>query len=96
MKHKCQFCGDEFEEKDLYYGFQAMAMPHPETEEKKKKWGQEWWKHLERTDLTEEESKELDRVSFYDQLLNTVGRAFACHPCLEQEDKLLNKYYPQN
>lgn len=95
MKNNCQFCGNEFETEELYAGYLSMTMPNPEMENKKEKWGQEFWKHLERTDLTETEAEELDQLSFYDQMLNTVGRGFACQPCLEQEDKLLNEYYPQ-
>jgi len=44
--------------------------------------------------LTEEESQELDQLSTYDQALNTVSRGYVCYPCLEKENKLLNKYYP--
>ena len=94
MSNKCQFCGNGFKSEELYYGFQAMTMPVPEIEKKKEKWGEEWWKNLERNDLTEEESQELDQLSSYDQALNTISRGYVCYPCLEKENELLNKYYP--
>ena len=60
------------------------------------KWGREdWFKNLERTDLTEEESKELDDLCFYDQMLNTVGRGVQCDDCGKKEAELYEKYYPK-
>jgi hypothetical protein len=56
----------------------------------------DWWKQLERTDLTEEESKELDDLATYDQLLNTVGRGVQCDVCGKKEAELYEKYYPKN
>lgn len=94
--NNCQYCGTPTEKENLYYGFIAMSPPIPEMEERKQKWGEEWWKNLERTDLTEEESKDLDNINLYDQLLNTVGRGYLCVPCLKNEEELLNKYYPQS
>ena len=62
-----------------------------------KKWNtKDWWKNLEREDLTEEESKELDQLSTYDQLLNTVGRGVQCDDCGRKEADLYEKYYPKN
>jgi hypothetical protein len=62
-----------------------------------KKWTtKEWWKNLERTDLTEEEIKELDSLTTYDQLLNTVGRGVQCDDCAKMESELYEKYYPEN
>jgi hypothetical protein len=67
------------------------------SEEFSKKWfTKEWWKNLERTDLTEEEMKELDGLATYDQLLNTVGRGIQCDECALKEAKLYNKYYPES
>ena len=90
----CQFCGKEAE--DGYSGYLAMCMPSPEAEEKKKQFEGDWWKHLERTDLTKEEDIILEELSLYDQLLSTIGKGFACLPCLEKEDELLQKYYPKS
>jgi hypothetical protein len=62
-----------------------------------KKWTtKEWWKNLERTDLTEEEIKELDSLTTYDQLLNTVGRGVQCDDCAKRESELYEKYYPKS
>lgn len=62
-----------------------------------KKWyTKTWWKQLERTDLTPEESKELDQLSTYDQLLNTVGRGIQCDDCAKKESELYEIYYPKN
>jgi hypothetical protein len=91
----CQYCGKPHPKEEMFYGFIAMSPPIPEMEIKKEKWGMEWWKNMERTDLTEEESKDLDDLNLYDQLISTVGRGCICIPCLKNEEELLNKYYPQ-
>ena len=54
-----------------------------------------WWKNLEREDLTEEEMKELDGLSTYDQLLSTVGRGVQCEDCGKKEAELYDRYYPR-
>jgi len=62
-----------------------------------KKWfTKNWWKNLEREDLTEEEMKELDDLTTYDQLLNTVGRGVQCDDCGRKEAELYEKYYPRS
>jgi hypothetical protein len=62
-----------------------------------KKWyTKNWFKNLERTDLTEEEIKELDDLTTYDQLLNTVGRGVQCDDCAKKESELYEKYYPKS
>jgi hypothetical protein len=62
-----------------------------------KKWyTKNWFKNLERTDLTEEEIKELDSLTTYDQLLNTVGRGIQCDDCAKKESELYEKYYPKS
>lgn len=62
-----------------------------------KKWyTKTWWKGFERTDLTEEERKEMDELSAYDQLLNTVGRGTQCDDCGKKEAELYEKYYPKS
>ena len=56
---KCQHCGEEKE--DCYHGFIAICIPIPEMEVKINKWGrEEWWKNLERTDLTEDEARRVE------------------------------------
>jgi hypothetical protein len=62
-----------------------------------KKWfTKNWWKNLEREDLTKEEMEELDGLCTYDQLLNTVGRGVQCDDCGRKESELYEKYYPKS
>jgi hypothetical protein len=62
-----------------------------------KKWfTKNWWKNLEREDLTKEEMEELDGLCTYDQLLNTVGRGVQCDDCGKKESELYEKYYPKS
>jgi hypothetical protein len=62
-----------------------------------KKWfTKKWYNSLERTDLTEEEFKELDSLSMYDQMLNTVGRGVQCDDCGRKEAELYEIYYPKS
>lgn len=85
--NKCQYCS---EETDLPWMYLAMTLPIEEMEEKINKLGRnDWWKNVD----WDKPSKELEKLSFYDQLLNTVGRGYACKPCLEKEDELMKKYY---
>ena len=91
----CHHCGKQKE--NYYHGFIALTIPHPKMEAKIDKWGRkDWWKNLERTDLTEEEMKELDNLSSYDQLLNTVGRGVQCDDCAKKEAELYEIYYPKS
>ena len=95
IKEKCHHCGKEKE--NCYHGFIAMTIPIPEAEALIDKWGRDnWWSNLERTDLTEEDYKELESLATYDQLLNTVGRGIQCNECAIKEEELYKKYYPQN
>ena len=90
---RCHHCGED--KADCYYGFIAMTIPIPEAEEAIEKWGRgDWWKNLEREDLTKEEMDELDGLCTYDQLLNTVGRGVQCDECAIKENELYEKYYP--
>jgi hypothetical protein len=90
---KCHHCGEEKE--NCFHGFIAMTIPIPEAEEAIEKWGRgDWWKNLEREDLTKEEMDELDGLCTYDQLLNTVGRGVQCDECAIKENELYEKYYP--
>ena len=79
--------------------FTEMIKNHNElgSEEFSKKWyTKDWWKNLEREDLTPEEFEELDRLSMYDQLINTVGRGVQCNDCIKKEEELYEKYYPKS
>jgi len=92
---KCHHCGEEKE--NCFHGFITMCIPIAEMEVKIEKWGREdWWKNLEREDLTEEEMKELDNLSMYDQMLSTVGRGVQCEDCGKKEAELYEKYYPKS
>ena len=83
----CHHCGEQRE--NCYHGYIAMAIPIPEAEAKKEKWGgKDWWKNLEREDLTPEEFEELDRLSMYDQLINTVGRGVHCKDRIKNEKEV--------
>tara|TARA_R110000868_G_scaffold1452_4_gene11403 strand:- start:5639 stop:6082 length:444 start_codon:yes stop_codon:yes gene_type:complete len=62
-----------------------------------KKWfTNKWFNNLEREDLTPEEMKELDNLSSYDQMLNTVGKGVQCDDCGRKEAELYEKHYPEN
>jgi len=88
----CHHCGEEKE--DCYHGFISMTLPIPEAEALIDKWGRgTWWENLERTDLTEDQMKELDSLSYYDQLLNTVGRGIQCDDCALKEAEFGKKKY---
>lgn len=90
----CHHCGEQ--KTDYYRGFISMIIPHPDLESKIDKWGRDnWWENLERTDLTEEETKELNNLASYDQALNTVGRGVQCDDCGKKEEELYNQYYPE-
>ena len=85
--NKCQYCSKET---DLPWMYLSMTLPVEVMEEKIDKLGRnDWWKKVD----WDNPSKEADELSFYDQLLNTVGRGYACKPCLKKEDKLHKKYY---
>ena len=91
----CHHCGEEKE--DCYHGFITICIPVPEMEAKIDKWGREdWWKNLERTDLTPEQMEELDQICSYDQALSTVGRGVQCDDCGRKEAELYEKYYPKS
>ena len=91
----CHHCGEEKE--NCYHGFIPLLIPIPRIEEMIDRWGREdWFKNLEREDLTEEEIKELDNLATYDQLLNTIARGFQCDDCGRREAELYEKYYPRN
>jgi hypothetical protein len=94
---KCQFCRNEFPTEEMFHGHMAMTMPDPSYEAKIDKWGRkDWWENMKRTDLTEEQTKELEDMAFYDQLLNTFGRSSCCKDCSKEEMELHEKYYPDD
>lgn len=91
----CHHCGEQKE--DCFHGYIALLIPLPRIEEMIDKWGRkDWFKNLERTDLTEEEMEELDGIATYDQLLNTVGKGIQCDDCGKKEAELYEKYYPKS
>jgi len=91
----CHHCGEEKE--NCYHGFISLCIPIPDAEALIDKWGRkDWWKNLEREDLTEDEMLELDNLASYDQMLNTVGRGVQCDDCGRKEAELYEKYYPKS
>jgi hypothetical protein len=91
--NKCSYCKNETNNHQSYV---TMILPRADMETQIDKWGRlSWWKHMERTDLTKEETKELGQLSFYDQMLNTVGRGYQCDDCIKIENELYNEYYPE-
>ena len=91
----CHHCGEEKE--NCYHGFIAMTIPIPEAEALIDKWGRsDWFKNLEREDLTEEQERELEGLNMYDQLLSTVGRGVQCDDCGKKEAELYEEYYPKS
>lgn len=86
-KNKCQFCGDET---DLPIMYHAMAPIDEDYEKQIDKLGRDtWWVDADWDNPTEE----LDQLSYYDQLINTVSKGIVCKPCIEKGDKLCEKYY---
>jgi len=91
----CHHCGELKE--NCYHGFISLTIPHPKMEELKDKWGGgDWWKNLDRDDLTPEQTEELDKLASYDQALSTVGRGVQCEDCGIKEAELYEKYYPRS
>ena len=87
-KNKCNWCGGET---DLPQTYHAMG-PLQEKYELllqgfERKYGGKWY------EKEEEIGKELiDDVSFYDQVVNTVGRGIVCADCLDKDDKVYTKF----
>lgn len=78
-----------------YYTQEGFNLKIKSNSEFSKKWyTKTWWDNLERVDLTEEELKELNDLTSYDQMLNTVGRGVQCNDCGKLEAELYKKYYP--
>ena len=91
--NKCTYCRNET---PYSWNYISLTLPVPEMEDLIDKWGRaKWWLNLEREDLAPEEQNELERISYYDQMLNTVGRGYMCEECSIKENKLYDKYYPE-
>ena len=86
--NKCQWCRKET---NMPNSFVAMSPIIPIREKKIQesieKYGEEWWVGLEKND-----PELFDKLSFYDQLTCTVGRAFVCAKCLDKDNKNWNKF----
>jgi len=94
-KNKCQYCKTEHPTEDLFYGHMAMIIPDAKYEDRINELGRnDWWERMKEPNLPEKEAKELEDLCLYDQLVNTVGRGFACKKCMEEEHKMYEKYYP--
>ena len=69
----------------------AMSPIQPKMEEQIQaainKYGNEWWIGLEK-----DNPKLMDELSFYDQLVSTVGRGFVCAKCLDKDNINYKKY----
>ena len=86
--NKCDWCKNKT---NMPNSFVAMSPIQPEMEEKIQKaineYGNEWWVGLEK------DNKELlEKLSFYDQLVSTVGRGFVCAKCLDKDNTNWIKY----
>ena len=88
IKNKCDWCR---EETSLPQSFVAMSPIIPIREKKIQesieKYGEEWWIGLEKND-----PKLMNKLSFYDQLVSTVGRGFVCAKCLDKDNTNWNKF----
>tara|TARA_R110000744_G_scaffold190794_1_gene309988 strand:+ start:634 stop:939 length:306 start_codon:yes stop_codon:yes gene_type:complete len=86
--NKCDWCR---EKTNLPQSFVAMSPIMPIREKKIQeaieKYGDEWWVGLEKND-----PKLMDKLSFYDQLVSTVGRGFVCAKCLNKDNINWNKF----
>ena len=86
--NKCDWCGGKT---NMPNTFVAMSPIQPKMEGKIKeainKYGNEWWEGLEK-----DNSELMDELSFYDQLVSTVGRGFVCAKCLDKDAVNYKKY----
>jgi len=86
MKHKCQWCGSE---EDTVYSYWTMTPIVPELEEQINKLGRDTWFEKLETETTDE----LEKLAFYDQLLNTFGNGYVCKKCYTEDELNYIKYY---
>ena len=86
--NKCSWCRGKT---NMPNTFVAMSPIQPKMEEKIQKainkHGNEWWVGLEK-----DNPKLMDKLSFYDQLVSTVGRGFVCAKCLDKDAINYKKY----
>ena len=86
--NKCDWCRKRT---NMPNSFVAMSPIIPIRERKIKeaikKYGDEWWIGLEK-----DNPKLMDKLSFYDQLVSTVGRGFVCAKCLDKDNTNWTKY----
>ena len=86
--NKCDWCRKKT---NMPNSFVAMSPIQPKMEKKIQEavtnYGNEWWVELEKNN-----PKLMDKLSFYDQLTCTVGRAFVCAKCLDKDAINYKKY----
>ena len=86
--NKCQWCRKKT---NMPQSFVAMSPIIPIREKKIQeainKYGNEWWVGLEK-----DNPKLMNKLSFYDQLVSTVGRGFVCAKCLDKDNTNWIKY----
>ena len=86
--NKCDWCKGKT---NMPSTFVAMSPIQPKMEEQIQeainKYGNEWWVGLEK-----DNPKLMDKLSFYDQLVSTVGRGFVCAKCLDKDNINWTKY----
>ena len=86
--NKCGWCRGET---NMPNTFVAMSPIQPKMEKKIQEsienYGEEWWVGLEK-----DNPKLMDKLSFYDQLVSTVGRGFVCAKCLDKDFINWNKF----
>ena len=86
---KCDWC--QKDKDNVNHSYYAMSPIQPKMEKKIqesiKKYGKKWWVGLEK-----DNPKLMDKLSFYDQLVSTVGRGFVCAKCLDKDAINWNKY----
>tara|TARA_R100001015_G_C4413611_1_gene16931 strand:+ start:146 stop:445 length:300 start_codon:yes stop_codon:yes gene_type:complete len=86
--NKCDWCQGET---NMPNTFVAMSPIQPKMEKRIQeainKYGNEWWIELEKNN-----KKLFEELSFYDQLVSTVGRGFVCAKCLDKDNVNWIKY----
>ena len=86
--NKCDWCENET---NMPNSFVAMSPIQPKMEKKIQEavtnYGNEWWVELEKNN-----PKLMDELTFYDQLVSTVGRGFVCAKCLDKDNVNWIKY----
>ena len=86
--NKCDWCRSET---NMPNSFVAMSPIQPKMEKKIQEavtnYGNEWWVELEKNN-----PKLMDELTFYDQLVSTVGRGFVCAKCLDKDNTNWNKF----